>query len=144
MTDTAFSYADPSQPPVKRRLIQLVEAATGQRRLKGLYLQIRRHPVPSETFFGAAVRLLALSIVYDAPALDKIPRTGPLVVVANHPYGVLDGIVVSWLVEKIRTDFLVASGADGESGVDEPSSSVSFLRVNSAISCCTSPGTATW
>jgi putative hemolysin len=33
------------------------------------------------------------------------------VVVANHPYGVLDGIVISWLVEKVRNDFLVLTNA---------------------------------
>ena len=36
-----------------------------------------------------------------------MPKTGPVVVVANHPYGVLDGIVISWLVEKVRSDFVV-------------------------------------
>ena len=36
---------------------------------------------------------------------------GPTVFVANHPYGVLDGIVISWLVEKVRPDFLVLTNA---------------------------------
>jgi putative hemolysin len=36
-----------------------------------------------------------------------VPKTGPVVFVANHPYGVLDGIVMSWLVSKVRADFLV-------------------------------------
>ncbi len=31
--------------------------------------------------------------------------------VANHPYGVLDGIVISWLVEKVRSDFVVLTNA---------------------------------
>ena len=43
--------------------------------------------------------------------LAKIPETGPVVIVANHPYGVLDGIVISWLVEKVRRDFLVLTNA---------------------------------
>ena len=32
-------------------------------------------------------------------------------VVANHPYGVLDGIVISWLVSKVRSDFVVLTNA---------------------------------
>ena len=40
-------------------------------------------------------------------ALAAVPKTGPVVFVANHPYGVLDGIVMSWLVSKARPDFLV-------------------------------------
>jgi putative hemolysin len=32
-------------------------------------------------------------------------------VVANHPYGVLDGLVISWLVSKARRDFCVLTNA---------------------------------
>ena len=68
-------------------------------------------PRPNENFFQAAVRKLALDVRYDANALAAIPATGPVVVVANHPYGVLDGIVISWLISKVRTDFVVLTNA---------------------------------
>jgi putative hemolysin len=48
---------------------------------------------------------------YDAAALAHVPKAGPVVFVANHPYGVLDGIVISWLVEKVRSDFVVLTHA---------------------------------
>jgi putative hemolysin len=111
MQDYLFSYADPSDPPVKRGFIRLVERATGQPKLKRLYLENRRHPRPGESFFAAAVRKLDLDVRYDAAALARIPREGPVVIVANHPYGVLDGIVISWLIEKIRRDFVVLTHA---------------------------------
>ena len=111
MDDPIFSYADPSDRPVKRHLIHLIERATGQRELKRIYLDNRRHPSPGESFFAAAVRRLAINVQYDTGRLSRIPRQGPVVVVANHPYGVLDGIVLSWLVEKVRSDFLVLTNA---------------------------------
>lgn len=111
MREPVFSYADSSTPPVKRGLIRLVEVATGQRRLKRIYFENRLHPVAGESFWEAAVRGLALDVRYDAGALAAIPATGPVVVVANHPYGVLDGIVISWLIAKVRTDFLVLTNA---------------------------------
>ena len=111
MDDLIFSYADPGTSLVKRKLIRLVELATGQRKLKRIYLDHRRHPVPSESFFSSAVRRLALNVQFDSRALAAVPAEGPLVVVANHPYGVLDGIVISWLVEKVRRDFLVLTNA---------------------------------
>jgi putative hemolysin len=106
-----FSYASVADPPVKRGLIRLVERATGQPRLKRLYLDNQRHPRAGESFFAAAVRKLDLDVSFDAAALARIPRSGPVVVVANHPYGVLDGIVLSWLVEQVRRDFVVLTHA---------------------------------
>ncbi len=111
MDDYLFSYAAPTDPPVKRKLIRLVEKATGQPQLKRLYLDNQRHPRPSESFWAAAVRSLALNVIYDEAALALAPRNGPVVFVANHPYGVLDGLVISWLVQKVRPDFLVLTNA---------------------------------
>ena len=102
-----FSYASASDPPIKRRLIRLVEKATGQPKLKRIYAENQRFPRPGETFWEAAVRSLELDVRYDAGALAAVPKTGPVVFVANHPYGVLDGIVMGWLASKARPDFVV-------------------------------------
>ena len=111
MDDYLFSYATREDPPVKRGLIRLVERATGQPQLKRLYLDNQRNPRPQESFWAAAVRCLKLDVRFEMSALARIPKTGPVVVVANHPYGVLDGIVVSWLIEKARPDFVVLTNA---------------------------------
>ena len=106
-----FSYATASDPPLKRGLIRIVEKATGQPKLKRMYVENQKFPRPGESFWQAAVRSLALDVRYDSEALEAIPKAGPVVVVANHPYGVLDGIVISWLVSKVRPDFLVLTNA---------------------------------
>jgi putative hemolysin len=111
MADVQFTYADPTFPLPKRALIRAIETMTGQPRLKRLYLENRRNPVPGESFFAAAVRKLQLDVHFDRERLARLPASGPVVVVANHPYGVLDGLVIGWLVEQVRRDFLILTNA---------------------------------
>ena len=111
MTIPNFSYSDDTQSLLKRKTIRLIEKATGQPLLERLYLDNYNFPVPGESFWQAAVRRLELNLAFDAAKLGGIPATGPLVIVANHPYGVLDGVVMCWLIEKVRKDFLVLTNA---------------------------------
>jgi putative hemolysin len=106
-----FSYASPDDPPFRRLLIRAIEIMTGQPKLKRMYLTNQTHPIAGETFWDAAVRHLALKVDFDRAALASIPATGPCVIVANHPFGVLDGIVACWLVAQVRHDFKVLTNA---------------------------------
>ena len=108
---TSFSYADPSMPLLQRGLVRTVEVLTGQPLLARLYRDYQRTGAPIEDFWTGSVRRLALDIRYDEAALQQLPATGPVVVVANHPYGVLDGIVLGWLANRIRPDFKILTNA---------------------------------
>ncbi|HWU26981.1 MAG TPA: lysophospholipid acyltransferase family protein [Rhizomicrobium sp.] len=106
-----FSYAAPDDPRFKRLVVRLIERMTGQPYLKHLYDEHRTNPLPGESFWDAAVRKLELKVVCNETELDLWPKTGPLVVVSNHPYGVLDGVVICHLVSKVRTDFRVLTNS---------------------------------
>lgn len=106
-----FSYATAEHTLLKRVVIQLVERLTGQPRLKRLYLEHRLRPVPDEDFWSAAVRKLQLNLVYDRARWEAVPKEGPLVIVANHPFGVLDGIIISYLTSRIRPRFKVLTNS---------------------------------
>jgi putative hemolysin len=106
-----FSYATADDPRFKRLMIRLIERMTGQPYLKWLYEENRNNPVPGESFWDAAIRKLELKIVFNEDVLKKWPKTGPLVVVSNHPYGVLDGVVICHLVSKVRDDFRVLTNS---------------------------------
>jgi putative hemolysin len=48
--------------------------------------------------------LKALDISLDATGLDWLPRNGPLLIVANHPHGAVDGLALLSLVRRARPD----------------------------------------
>ena len=57
------------------------------------------------TFFEAVLRKLDVQIEVLPEDLAKIPRDGPLLVVANHPFGGIDGLALGSLLSKTRQDF---------------------------------------
>ena len=100
-----FSYADPDDPILKKILIRSIEYLTGQPKLFKLYRSYQEKPERWKSFWDGCVNLLKLRINISNIDLDKIPETGPAIVVANHPFGVLDGLVLSWIVSQKRKDF---------------------------------------
>lgn len=106
-----FSYAHPTDPKLRRLAIRGIERLTGQPKLRRLYEAFRAESRPGEDFFAAGVRLLDLEIDCAADDQERIPAKGPLVVVANHPFGVIDGCVLAYLIGKRRPDYrIVAHG----------------------------------
>jgi putative hemolysin len=110
-TEPELSYAAYFEDPVKRRLVQAVERLSGQPKIKRLYDHYRAYLSHDVPFFEAAIRLLDLDVQFSASKHAQIPREGPLVVVANHPFGVLDGLVISWLISLRRPDFKVLTNS---------------------------------
>ena len=111
MDESAFTYADPADPLLKRLAIAALEVATGRNRIKRLYLQHQATGWAGASFFDVAIKALSLDLRYDADRLAALPKEGPLVVVSNHPFGVLDGIVMCALMRRARPDFLVLTNA---------------------------------
>lgn len=58
-------------------------------------------------FWATAVKYLNLPIDIHPDELNHIPTSGPTVIVSNHPFGGVDGIILSYLVEQKRQDFKV-------------------------------------
>lgn len=59
---------------------------------------------PSTPFCQRALDELGVVIEGDSRELEHIPRSGPVVVVANHPFGAIDGLALLALVGRARPD----------------------------------------
>lgn len=59
------------------------------------------------TFFEEFVRQRNLQYVVFEEDLEKIPKTGPFIVVSNHPLGAIDGILMCKIFSEIRPDFKI-------------------------------------
>ncbi len=62
---------------------------------------------PDGDFCDAVLRELEIDTVATDADMAKIPRKGPLVVVANHPFGGVDGIVLNTLIRSVREDVMI-------------------------------------
>jgi putative hemolysin len=104
----AFSYANAAQPRLKRLLIRSVEGLSGRNRYYSIYDVWRREVVPQGV--GVFTRMLemtgiGLSVSGAWPPAD-VPD-GPLVIIANHPFGIGDGIAILSLAERLGRPFRV-------------------------------------
>lgn len=100
-----FSYAHSGQSWFRQGLIRAVEALTGQPYLRRLYLDwVNFDRWAGEPVFAAALRKLRieLRITEGAQHLDRLPRTGGVLLVANHPFGVVDGLALGHLGMDLR------------------------------------------
>ncbi len=100
-----FTYSHPGQSRFRRSLIRAVETLTGQPKLRRLYLDWAwSDRAPGVPVFAAALRQLQMQprIAEGAQHLDAVPVTGGLLLVANHPFGVVDGLTIGNLGMQLR------------------------------------------
>lgn len=107
----SLTYASASDGWPARTAIRAIEILSGQLRLKRLYELYQAEMMGSVDFWEAALRLLQLRVAYDAAKLATLPANGPLMIVANHPFGLVDGILVGHLANRVRRDFKVLTNA---------------------------------
>ena len=103
-----ISYAHAARSKAGRALIRTLENATGRlgmiRRADGYQAEVQN----GADFWDVMVARYGLSLDITAGALANIPKTGPLVMVANHPYGILDGLMMGHILSMVRDgDFRV-------------------------------------
>ena len=108
-TASPLTYADPTAPVLERALINMVELLGGRSTLVRLYEQWRAQwPLSGMSLWSSALYWLGVTLEMDGePWPPRVDRTERLVVIANHPYGLLDGIAICALAEKLGRPFKI-------------------------------------
>lgn len=102
-----ISYAWSARSRGARFLIRAMENATGRlgliRRARGYEREIAH----GADFWEVMASRYGLELEVAGGCLEDIPSTGPLIVIANHPYGILDGLVMGLVMARRRDEFRI-------------------------------------
>lgn len=103
-----LSYAGTFTNPFKAGTIRAIEWGTAKITLLRLIRQFERSGAPfGAPFWPKAIRQMGIEIQTPPEEIIRIPATGPVVVVANHPHGLVDGMVMAEMVSRVRPDFKI-------------------------------------
>lgn len=103
-----LSYAGTFSNPVKANTIRAIEWATAKVQLLRLIRAFEADGAPfGPPFWPKAIQFMGIDIQTPPEEVARIPATGPLVVAANHPHGLVDGMIMAELVCRVRPDFKI-------------------------------------
>lgn len=103
-----LSYAGTFKNPVKANAIRTIEWLTAKLTLLRSIRDFERKGAPfGPPFWPAAIAHMGIRIDTPPEEIARIPATGPLVVVANHPSGVVDGMIMAEIINRVRSDFKI-------------------------------------
>lgn len=97
-----ISYAGSAGSRPGRAVVRLLENAGGRigliRRARGYEEELAQ----GRDFWDVMCRRYGIGLEVIGGTIEAIPREGPLVVVANHPYGILDGLTLGRILSARR------------------------------------------
>jgi len=103
-----ISYAHSARSKGGRAMIRVMENATGRLRLIRKARGYAEEVAEGRDFWQVICNRYKIRLEVVGGSLDDIPKQGPLVLVANHPYGILDGLMMGRILSERRAgDFRV-------------------------------------
>jgi putative hemolysin len=103
-----LSYASTFPNPWKAGVIRAIEGMTGKLTLLRMIRRFEASDeVQGQAFWGKALSVMGIALRTPPAQIAHIPATGPLIVVANHPHGLVDGMILAQLIGQVRQDYRI-------------------------------------
>ncbi len=106
-----ISYAHSATTKSGRAMVRALENVTGRisliKRADGYDREVKR----GRDFWDVMIEKYGLSLDVSGEGLGSIPTDGPLILIANHPYGILDGLIMGHILSTIRGDFRILANS---------------------------------
>lgn len=82
----------------------IVERALRFPAMNAIYEEIQSWTKDDRHFSDKALSALGIQVDSLQEQVDRIPKEGPVVVVANHPFGGIEGLILCSMLRKVRPD----------------------------------------
>jgi putative hemolysin len=103
-----LTYSNTFDNPLRRNTIRAIEWLTGKYTIVRWLRQFERDwPANGKTLWRAALDIMAIPLMTPKAQIDLIPATGPVIIVANHPHGLVDGMILADLIGRRRDDYRI-------------------------------------
>ena len=101
------SYAHSAQSRLGRSIIRCLENATGRSALLSRSPNLRTNMHSIQNFWHSIMEGYGVTVDIMQGELGDIPVDQPFVLVANHPYGILDGLVMGSVLAQSGANFKI-------------------------------------
>lgn len=95
----------------RRAFINVVEFLTARPYLLYKMRRWENNSSKPDDFWESVLQEMNIDLQIKAEDMARIPSEGPLVVVSNHPHGLIDGIVMARLMSQARDDYKILTRA---------------------------------
>ena len=106
-----ISYAHSVKTRSGRTVVRLLENTTGRLRLIKRAKGYEDEVAQGRDFWQVMGERYGLSLDIVGGALSNIPSEGPVILIANHPYGILDGLMMGHILSQARGNFRILANS---------------------------------